>query len=101
MKKIKKLKEFWSNSNVEITVNKREMLLEITVCSLAGILIGILFSPKKTSMFGCHNGSNNSNNNNGTLAPKAKAKEEERIEEKGQIKEKTNRRKKADRRKCR
>lgn len=70
MKKVRQLKEFWKNSNVEITVNKREMLLGITVCSLAGILIGILFGPKKTAMFGCHNGSNNSNNNNGTLAPK-------------------------------
>lgn len=51
-----KLKSFWEKLNVNITVNQRELILGVTVCALAGIVIGMIFSPKKWVMIGSQNG---------------------------------------------
>lgn len=58
----KKVKKFWTSLNRDIVVNKRELFLGMACCTLAGILTGILVSPKKTVTIGSHNGSNNSGN---------------------------------------
>ena len=50
----------WSDLNQNIVVNKRELILGITTCALAGILLGILISPNKTMTIGSNNGNNNS-----------------------------------------
>ena len=58
---MKILKQIFSNLDEEKVVSKREMLLTVTTCTLAGILLGILVSPKKRMMIGSHNGCYNGN----------------------------------------
>lgn len=53
---MERIKEVWDGLDVEAVVNKRELFLEFLVCALAGILLGILISPKKHVMIGCCNG---------------------------------------------
>ena len=60
----KKLEKFWSSLDCTILVNKRELVLGVAACTLAGVLAGILLSPRKTVTIG----SNNSNNNTGNSA---------------------------------
>ena len=55
------LKQIFSNLDEEKVVSKWEMLLTVTTCTLAGILLGILVSPKKRMMIGSHNGCYNGN----------------------------------------
>lgn len=50
------IKELWDGLDVEAVVNKRELILELLVCALAGILLGILISPKKSVMVDCYSG---------------------------------------------
>lgn len=50
--------------NKEFTA--REILLTGTVLFLSGLLLGLFLSPKKFSMFGCNNGSNNGNGKDDT-----------------------------------
>lgn len=59
----KKCKELWESLNVPVLVNKRELVLGVVVCALAGILLGILFSPKKHTTIGSNNGNNSGNGN--------------------------------------
>ncbi|MCM1258560.1 MAG: hypothetical protein NC307_11985 [Roseburia sp.] len=59
----KKFNELWESLDVPVLVNKREMVLVVTVCALAGILLGILFSPKKSTTIGSNNGNNSGNGN--------------------------------------
>ena len=54
------LKKNWDALNVRIIVNKREMVLGMAVCALAGFGLGVLLSPKKQVTIGSHNGNNNS-----------------------------------------
>ncbi len=67
---MKKMKAFWESLEDFTTVSKRELFLEVVCCALAGFVLGILFSPKKTTIIG-------SNNGNGRL----EAYEEEQVEE--------------------
>ena len=53
------LQKFWTSLDRNIVINKRELFLGIMTCTLAGILTGILFSPKKVLTIGSNNGSNN------------------------------------------
>ncbi len=46
----------FSNMEEEKIMTKKELLLTVSTCTLAGILLGILFSPKKKTMIGSHNG---------------------------------------------
>ena len=61
----KKLEKFWSSLDCTILVNKRELVLGLTVCTLAGVVAGILLSPRKTVTIGSHNGNNNTGNSAG------------------------------------
>ena len=53
---------YWKSLDRRITVNQRELVLGVAVCALAGIVAGIVLSPKKCVTIGSHNGSNNSGN---------------------------------------
>lgn len=53
---MKKIRLFWESLDDVATVSKRELFLELVCCALAGIVLGILFSPKKTMTIGCNNG---------------------------------------------
>ena len=57
----KKLEKFWSSLDRTILVNKRELVLGLTVCTLAGVVAGILLSPRKTVTIASNNGNNNGN----------------------------------------
>lgn len=53
---IKRIKTFWESLEDLTTVSRRELFLEVVCCLLAGFALGILFSPKKTTIIGCNNG---------------------------------------------
>lgn len=52
-------KESLSN---EVTTTKKELVLTLLVCFLGGILLGIIFSPKRDCIIGSNNGNNSGNN---------------------------------------
>ena len=60
----KKLVKTWNSLNRTILINQRELVLGIAACTLAGVVAGILLSPRKTMTIG----SNNGNNNRGSAA---------------------------------
>ena len=65
-----KIKVCWKSLDRRIIVNQRELVLGLAVCTLAGIVTGIMLSPKKNVTIGSNNGSNNSGNSgNGTVLP--------------------------------
>ena len=68
---IEKVKAWWDELDVEVTINKRELFLGVLACVLAGILLGIFSSPKKITMIGSNNGNNNITN------PKQEPEEQE------------------------
>lgn len=45
----------------ERTMSGREFLLTLAVCILGGIVFGMLFSPRKSTMIGSNNGNNSGN----------------------------------------
>ena len=53
---MKKIKEFWESLDDVTTVSKRELFLGLLSCARAGIVFGVFFGPKKTSVIGSHNG---------------------------------------------
>lgn len=59
------MKEKWSEWTASLTdtkiMSKKEFLLTIAVCVLGGIVFGMLFSPKKSTMIGSNNGNNSGN----------------------------------------
>lgn len=66
---IQEMKEFWRGLNRPILVNQRELVLGVAACTLAGMLAGILLSPKKAITIGSNNGSNNHGSSAGTVNP--------------------------------
>ena len=74
---LENLKKNWDALNVRIVVNKREMVLGMAVCALAGFGLGMLLSPRKQVTIGSHNG----NNNSGSLAAVGGSEEEEAEDE--------------------
>lgn len=54
-----KLKTCWESLDVTITANKRELVLGLAVCTLSGLVAGMLLSPKKHVTIGSNNGSSN------------------------------------------
>ena len=68
-----KLQTIWKELDKRILVNQRELVLGVAACTLAGVLTGILLSPKKTTTIG----SNNGNYNTGNSATAAAADEDE------------------------
>ena len=61
----KKLEKFWNSLDRSVVVNKRELVLGVAACTLAGVLMGMLLSPRKTVTIGSNNGSNNTGNSPG------------------------------------
>ena len=75
-----KIKKFWTSLDRTISVNKRELVLGVAASALAGVVLGVFLSPRKTTTIGSNNGSNNSGNN--ALVP-AKPGEDAQPEENG------------------
>ncbi len=61
VKYMKKLNQFWASLDGETAVPKKELFFEITTCILAGIVIGMIFSPKKCVAIGSNNSGNGCN----------------------------------------
>ncbi len=63
------MKEKWEEFKTSLTdvtsMTKKEFLLTITVCILGGIVFGLLFSPRKSTVIGSNNGNNNRRNLSG------------------------------------
>ena len=55
---MKKLKEFWKTLPETVTVTRLDGILIVTICALAGVIIGMLCSPRKTISIGCGNEAN-------------------------------------------
>ncbi len=59
------MKEKWKEWTASLTdpqiMSKKEFLLTVAVCVLGGIVFGMLFSPKKTTVIGSNNGNNSGN----------------------------------------
>ena len=64
---IRKMKTFWTSLDETTVVSKRELFLEIVAVALAGVVLGMLFTPKKTVTIGSNNSGNGCNcgNSNG------------------------------------
>lgn len=58
---MKRLIRFLGDIPEEFIVRKREFLLTIAVSALAGMVIGMLCSPRKSQQFGCNNGNHSGN----------------------------------------
>ena len=63
---IRKMKAFWTSLDETTVVSKRELFLEIVVCALAGIVLGMILTPKKTVTIGSNNSGNGCNCGNKT-----------------------------------
>ncbi len=79
---LKKMKEVWTSPNRTITITPREAVLgciacgcAAAACTLAGMVAGMLISPRKNLTIGSYNGSNNTGNS-GTFAASAEIPEE-------------------------
>ena len=73
-----KIGTYWKSLDRKITVNQRELVLGVAVCALAGVVAGIILSPKKCVTIGSNNGSNNSGK---SAMPDANPDGEEEAEE--------------------
>ena len=69
-----RIKEYWNALNENITVNRRELVLGIAACTLAGVVIGMLMAPPKDITIG-------SGNNITAGIPEDEKEEEEAAEE--------------------
>lgn len=70
---LKKLEKTWKDLDRSIIVNKRELVLGITACTLAGIVLGVFLSPRKNLTFGSYNG--NHNNDHASSLPEVPEEE--------------------------
>lgn len=57
-----KFQRFMKSLDVNVTVKKRELVLAIAACTLLGIVIGALFSPRKNTVIGSYNSADHYNN---------------------------------------
>ena len=64
---IRKMKAFWTSLDETTVVSKRELFLEIVAVALAGLVLGLILTTKKTLTIGSHNSGNGCNcgNSNG------------------------------------
>ena len=72
------IKAFWKSLDRRIIVSQRELVLGLAVCALAGIVTGIMLSPKKNVTIGSNNGNNSGN---GTTVSADAAGDEEETED--------------------
>lgn len=73
-----KIKACWKSLDRRIIVNQRELVLGLAICTLAGIVTGIMLSPKKNVTIGSNNGNNSGN---GTTVSADAAGDEEETED--------------------
>ncbi len=52
---LEKIKNYWTSLDQEITVNKREMVMGLALCTFAGIVIGTMLSPNIHVTIGSNN----------------------------------------------
>ena len=50
-----RVKDFWNSLNQNIVVNQRELVLGLAVCTLAGVVIGMMMAPPKEITVGSGN----------------------------------------------
>lgn len=62
-----KFERFLKSLDVNVTLKKRELVLAIAVCTLLGIVIGALFSPRKNTVIGSYNSADHYNNEDDDL----------------------------------
>ena len=55
----KERNDFKASLSEVVTMSKKEFLLTTAVCILGGIVFGLLFSPRKSTVLGSYNGNNN------------------------------------------
>ena len=65
---VTKIKNFWDSLDGTTIISKRELFLEIAVAALAGLVLGMILTPKKTLTIGSHNSGNGCNCGNAGLA---------------------------------
>lgn len=58
---MKKFKKFYQSLPEPVTISKREGALIVTVSILAGVIVGMLCSPRKNIKAGCGNGNYSAN----------------------------------------
>ncbi len=65
----KAIKKFWDSLDEVTMISKRELFLEIVATALAGIVLGMLLTPKKSKSvtIGSHNCGNGHNVGNGKM----------------------------------
>lgn len=56
-----KIERFMKSLDMNVTVKKRELILAIASCTLLGIVIGALFSPRKSTVIGSYNSADHYN----------------------------------------
>jgi len=74
---MKKLKEFWKGLNKDIVVSKRELVLGVALGAVSGLVLGMLFSPRKNVNIGSNNSGNGCNNNAESKTKKGEDTEDE------------------------
>ena len=52
---ITKIKNFWTSLDETTIISKRELFLGIVAAALAGLALGMIFTPKKTVTIGSNN----------------------------------------------
>lgn len=72
-----KIQDCWKSLNRTIIVNQRELVLGVAACTLAGIVAGMLFSPRKNVTMGSYNSGNGAVVNATTGEEEAEEVEEE------------------------
>ena len=72
-----KIQDCWKSLNRTIIVNQRELVLGVAACTLAGIVAGMLFSPRKNGTMGNYNSGNGAVVNATTGEEEAEEVEEE------------------------
>ena len=53
-----KMQDCWKSLNRTIIVNQRELVLGVAACTLAGLVAGMLLSPRKNVTIGSNNSGN-------------------------------------------
>ena len=61
---VTKIKNFWDSLDGTTIISKRELFLEIAVAAWAGLVLGMILTPKKTLTIGSHNSGNGCNCSN-------------------------------------
>ena len=58
---MERCKALWASLEDMTTVSKKELFFEFCTCLLAGLVLGMLLSPRKHTSMGCNNGNESGN----------------------------------------